>query len=243
MNFSEYVKNNALVIFGTKVNINELIAFLQSNTHITELSLPHCRIGNEGVEALAEGNLTHLTKLDLSVNNIGDEGVKALTNGNLTHLTKLDLGCNRIGDEGAKALAEGNFTNLTELDLGGNDFGDEGAEALKHNLKSSTSLVLFCVSTVDMRGKLMNAVEDLQKAIDREFGFVQATNSQQRSILRNIEFNILKEIFGGSRNTQATNDQPSSELSEVQQISHGQLLSSLHSDDSDIEVISRSQCR
>lgn len=44
----------------------------------------------------------------------------------------------------------------------------------------------------------------------------------------------------------AANDQttcPGSQLGEVQPISRNQSISSLHSDDSDIEIISRSQCR
>ncbi|WP_250295882.1 hypothetical protein [Wolbachia endosymbiont of Oedothorax gibbosus] len=43
--------------------------------------------------------------------------------------------------------------------------------------------------------------------------------------------------------TQAANDQPNSKLGEVHPISRSQSLNSLHSDDSDIEVISKSQCR
>ncbi|OAM00604.1 MAG: hypothetical protein TV42_01575 [Wolbachia endosymbiont of Dactylopius coccus] len=200
MNFSKYVKNNALRIFATKVDINELIAFLQSNTCITKLSLQCFVIGKEGAKALA--SLTHLTELNFRVNNIGDEGAKALANGNLKNLTKLNLSCNRIGDKGAKALAEGNLKNLTRLDLSGNDFGEDGKEALSHNFKDSTFINLSYVISIDIQSKFMNALADLQEVID--------------------------------------SGQPSSELSEVQQISPSHSLSSLHSNDSDI---SSSQCR
>jgi hypothetical protein len=35
MNFNQYVKGNALEISWAKVNIKELVGFLQNNTHIT----------------------------------------------------------------------------------------------------------------------------------------------------------------------------------------------------------------
>ncbi|WP_353278995.1 hypothetical protein [Wolbachia endosymbiont (group B) of Longitarsus flavicornis] len=135
MNFIQYTRGNRLRLYDQEVDINKLISFLQKNKNITELSLIHCNIGNEGAKALA--NLTNLTELDLHRNNIGNEGAKALAN--LTNLTKLDLWFNDIGKEGAKALA--NLTNLTKLNLADNNIGNEGAKALA-NLTKLTQLDL-----------------------------------------------------------------------------------------------------
>ncbi|WP_277750563.1 leucine-rich repeat domain-containing protein, partial [Wolbachia endosymbiont of Nilaparvata lugens] len=71
MNFSEYVKENKLFLTNVRVDINQLISFLQENKNITELSLENCHIGDEGAKALADGNLTNLTLLDLNSNHIG----------------------------------------------------------------------------------------------------------------------------------------------------------------------------
>ncbi|MGL9779571.1 MAG: hypothetical protein ACR5K5_04985 [Wolbachia sp.] len=254
MNFSEYTKNNALVMSCTEVNINELIAFLQSNTHITELSLSHCRIGNEGLKALAEGNLKNLTKLDLQVNDIDDEGAKALANGNLKNLTRLNLDYNEISGKGAKALVKGNFTSLTELSLHGNVlFNEADRKILKHNLKNSTlRLVDDNPNCVGMMALLQNATTDLGKVIAGEVGFVQAVDQQQESILGDIAMGIAKTISGRVRNIQATNDQqqesdaqaatsdqPGGKLDEVQPISRSQSPNSPHSNNGDIRKSQR----
>jgi len=106
MNFSEHVKENELSLKDTRVNINQLISFLQENKNITELSLKNCDIGDEGAKALANGNLTNLTRLFLMRSNIGDAGVKALANGNLTNLIRFCCSGDNFGAKEAKALAE-----------------------------------------------------------------------------------------------------------------------------------------
>ncbi|WP_349966966.1 hypothetical protein [Wolbachia endosymbiont of Armadillidium arcangelii] len=135
MNFNEFIEGNGLFLNDKKVNIKELISFLQENRNITQLSLKNCNIGDKEAKALA--NLTNLTVLNLDNNNIGDEGAKALVN--LTKLTALGLAYNNIGDEGAKALA--NLTKLTVLDLFHNNIGNEGTKALA-NLTKLTKLDL-----------------------------------------------------------------------------------------------------
>ncbi|MFP3019778.1 MAG: leucine-rich repeat domain-containing protein [Wolbachia sp.] len=128
MNFDQYVKGGSLIINtkGTVVDIERLVSFLQNNTNIKKLSLVDLDIGDEGVIALANGNLLNLTSLYLGGNNIGDQGAEALTK--LSNLTKLNLRNNNIGDEGVRALAK--LSKLTELDLARNKIGDQGAEAL-----------------------------------------------------------------------------------------------------------------
>ncbi|WP_395461041.1 hypothetical protein [Wolbachia endosymbiont (group B) of Ablattaria laevigata] len=140
MIFSQYVKDNRLHLYDKKVDINNLISYLQENKNIKELSLGSCQIGNEGAKALA--NLTNLTQLDLSYNNIDKEGAKALADSNLTNLTQLNLNYNQIGKEGAEALADSNLTNLTQLNLSYNQIGNEGAKALA-NLTNLTQLDLI----------------------------------------------------------------------------------------------------
>ncbi|WP_143689006.1 TomO hydrophobic C-terminal domain-containing protein [Wolbachia endosymbiont of Nilaparvata lugens] len=106
MNFSEYVKENKLFLTNVRVDINQLISFLQENKNITELSLENCHIGDEGAKALADGNLTNLTLLDLNSNRIGEEGAKAFATGNLTNLDRLCLTGDNFGGKEAKAFAE-----------------------------------------------------------------------------------------------------------------------------------------
>ena len=143
MIFNRHVEGNRLCLRGKKVDINNLISFLQENKNIKELSLSLCKIGNEGAEALADGNLPNLTHLDLSINKIDKEGAEALSKVNLPNLTELNLSYNNIGTEGAKALASGKLTNLTELHLSNNNIGNEGIEALANgNLGNLTQLDL-----------------------------------------------------------------------------------------------------
>ncbi|GIQ87179.1 RNA polymerase I associated factor, A49-like [Kipferlia bialata] len=69
--------------------------------YLTELSLSGCRLGSNGVLALAFslGRVTALTKLDLSGNAIGDTGGDTLCElfGSLTHLNEVNLTSNKIG--------------------------------------------------------------------------------------------------------------------------------------------------
>ncbi len=126
MDFNRHVKNDTLVLVlpTDTINANELISFLQSNTHITKLFFRNDKIDDEGAKALAK--LPNLTSLDLRYNKIGDEGAKALAQSKT--LIKLNLGHNKISDEGAKALAQSK--TLIKLNLGHNKISDEGAKAL-----------------------------------------------------------------------------------------------------------------
>nr|WP_253308997.1 hypothetical protein [Rickettsia endosymbiont of Ceutorhynchus assimilis] len=141
MDFDQFVQDDSLRINakGTVVDIERLVSFLQNNTDIKKLSLVDLDIGDEGVRALANGNLLNLTSLHLIGNEIDYKGVKALANGNLTKLTSLNLRGSKIGAEGAKALSEalkdGKLQNLTSLDLGWNEIGAEGVKALSEALK------------------------------------------------------------------------------------------------------------
>lgn len=116
MDFSQYVKGNALEISYTTIDISELVSFLQSNAHITKLSLKNAGIGDK--EAEASTKLSNLTSLCLWNNSIGDKGAEALAK--LSNLTELDLAWNKIGDKGAEALANGDFSHLTLLGLSSN---------------------------------------------------------------------------------------------------------------------------
>jgi Leucine-rich repeat (LRR) protein len=89
MDFSQYVKGNALKVSNTTINISKLVSFLQNNAPITKLSLKSAGIRDKEAEALAK--LTNLIELDLEDNQIGDKGAGALANGNLSSLTELNL--------------------------------------------------------------------------------------------------------------------------------------------------------
>ncbi|MDD9335438.1 MAG: AAA family ATPase, partial [Rickettsiaceae bacterium] len=122
MNFQNYVNDNKLYLEGQKVDINELISFLQKNKNITQLSLIRSNVNGEDIKILASSDLKNLTTLNLGWNDIGHQGAEALAKSeNLKNLTTLHLARNLIGNEGAEALAKSeNLKNLTTLHLAWN---------------------------------------------------------------------------------------------------------------------------
>eukprot|EP00435_Cladocopium_sp_Y103_P074443 s374_g48.t1 len=127
----------------------KVVAEALKNSATQWLDLGNSEIGDQGVEALAEGLKSNgsLQWLHLGFNNISDRGAQALaeslkSNGSLGLLDYLNLVSNNIGDRGAEALAESLKSNgsLEELLLGFNNIGDRGAEALAEGLKSNGSL-------------------------------------------------------------------------------------------------------
>lgn len=205
MDFNEFVKEDSLKLHLKKIDISELVRFLQSKPNITKLSLKGCYIGDEGAKALANGNLANLTKLDLNFNEINAEGAEALANGNLANLTQLDLTSNNIGDEGAKALANGKLANLTSLDVTFNKIGDKGAKALadlknKVNVKgieifetpslirsqqSNSSIQIFDPTQSESKTTLDDIIisESLRKELNKICGFI---SEGKRKLLQNI---------------------------------------------------------
>ncbi|WP_265036212.1 leucine-rich repeat domain-containing protein [Wolbachia endosymbiont (group A) of Anomoia purmunda] len=170
MSFDRYVKDDSLIIKdATAVDIERLLSFLQSNTHIIRLSLKNCNVGSEVVEELTEP-----TTLNLLCNKIGDGVTRGLAKlelytpsslmsgyvdnrytvstkavkklAQLKNLTSLDLSSNKIDYEGVKELAQ--LKNLTSLNLSGNRIDDKGVKELT-KLANLTSLSLIsCLISV-----------------------------------------------------------------------------------------------
>ncbi|NUX01841.1 hypothetical protein GO685_05170 [Wolbachia endosymbiont of Madathamugadia hiepei] len=230
MDFSQYVKGNALKVSNTTINISELVSFLQNNAQIKKLSLPYCNISDEDARELAK--LTNLTSLNLEGNKIGKRGADALANGNLANLISLNLRWNRIGKKGIEALANGNLINLNELDLrwNGNSEKDAGL-AVKHIL---TSLKKRHIEE-KLKEESQSRVKEMEERHQAE---LTRLRKETQSRIKEIEERHQTEMTALRRKSH-----PGSKLNKVQPISRDQSMSSSHSDDSDIEIISRSQCR
>ena len=100
---------------------------------LTSLGLAGCRLGRDGVEALAwSPHLSRLTALDLTRNAVEARGLELLASSeHLAGITALRLGHNAVRDTGVKALAASSvITRLTLLDLRHNDIGGPGLQAL-----------------------------------------------------------------------------------------------------------------
>jgi hypothetical protein len=84
------------------------------------LSLSFCRLGDEGVAALAASPLlAGLEELHLESNDVGPEGARALARSpHVVGLRSLSLRLNPLGDEGVAALAASpSLRDLHDLDL------------------------------------------------------------------------------------------------------------------------------
>lgn len=132
-----------------------LVAFLQSLTGLTSLSLAQAGMSGEGAaEVIAP--LRRLRSLNLMGNRISAAGMRSLAPQlpYLEHLTNLDLSLNQLGDAGAAALAEfAPFLHQLEVcKLCSNDIGDDGARDLFAAVQSTR--VLRDLSLV------MNAITD-----------------------------------------------------------------------------------
>ncbi|CAF4267953.1 unnamed protein product [Rotaria magnacalcarata] len=114
---------------------------IDDNGMLQELSLRNNRIGDKGMEYIANvlrENMT-LNTLNLNKNSIGNDGVKRLADvlkDNVTLIT-LILSNNLIGDDGAKHLAESiqNDAKLITLNLENNRIGDGGAQNNRYCFK------------------------------------------------------------------------------------------------------------
>ncbi|XP_062398295.1 NACHT, LRR and PYD domains-containing protein 12-like isoform X2 [Sardina pilchardus] len=128
------------------LEVTQLCALLQ-DPHCTlqTLRLDSCRIGEEGLRALASAlrsNPSHMRELQLSWNEAaGDSGVKhlcSLLQDPNCKLEKLHLDNCSIGEEGFRALASAlrsNPSHMRELQLSGNKAGDSGVKHLSSLLK------------------------------------------------------------------------------------------------------------
>lgn len=79
MGFSQYVKGNTFSLASNQVDIKELVSFLKSNPHITELDLTCDNIDDESAKELA--GLPSITKVHLiwhDINPVGQERTREL---------------------------------------------------------------------------------------------------------------------------------------------------------------------
>jgi hypothetical protein len=137
-------------------NINCLADFLTANK-LKVLCLEGVGLGDDGVVALSSAQLKHLSILSLPSNRIGEDGcmaLKPMLGSITTYLKVLDLSFNGINDEGLEVMVEGLLEcgNLKTLDLSFNPFIT--AEGLRHlsTFLSSTICTLenLLIEDVDM---------------------------------------------------------------------------------------------
>lgn len=132
---------------------------------LRSLTLSQCRLGAEGIKAIAESpKLRNLYRLELSGNGLQDEGIAQLAASKHLHsLGELNLIGNTIGAKGMKALAQSPILQgVHTLSLGVNRFGNDGLKALRESpyLSSLTTLnVLYC-------GIWASELEALEKELD-----------------------------------------------------------------------------
>lgn len=85
------------------MDITQLAAALQGNTHVKLLILGGNNIGDEGSTILASAlDKCHVETVDVSINNIGNIGAKALLS---KPIVSLNLAGNEIGDDGLQPLS------------------------------------------------------------------------------------------------------------------------------------------
>ena len=118
------------------------------NTMITCIDLGYCRIGTEGMKAIASA-LPHsrIMELGLSGNFIGDEGAKALAEVLPRCMVEdINLCNNKIAGDGAAALAEAiPISVVSKVDMFLNDVGDTNLLQLIRCLSGRNMEVLALV--------------------------------------------------------------------------------------------------
>ena len=107
MNLEELISDDER---GAGVDFNSFYEVLRTNSTVTKVIMPACRVGDQSAAAIAEAlkvNST-ITELDLSGNGIGEQGAAALAEALRVNsaITELDLSGNEIGAQGAAAIAE-----------------------------------------------------------------------------------------------------------------------------------------
>lgn len=128
------------------VEIQSLVALLQSNILLNRLNLNDNEIGDAGIKEVAEVLTMNTTLIELFIDNnqIGIDGAKDLAAALKinTTLTELNLWNNLIGDEGAQYLIEAleKNTTLTKLIFGANQVSPEKVRALEHHLERNQKI-------------------------------------------------------------------------------------------------------
>jgi uncharacterized protein (TIGR02996 family) len=111
------------------------VAALIASPYLTGLwnfDLMECGIGARGLRGLPSSSAwRNVENLMLDQNRLGDAGVQFVADALLSALRRLGLCQNQVGDRGAEALARSpHLTGLVQLDLWQNDIGTAGARAL-----------------------------------------------------------------------------------------------------------------
>jgi Ran GTPase-activating protein (RanGAP) involved in mRNA processing and transport len=139
---------------------------LETNTHLTSLSLSYNLISASGAQSLLQSQcLKHLQHLDLRYNSIGNDGAltlaKALHSGDW-QLSSLSIRNNHLGTTGAMALLTALHYNSTlqHLDLSTNHLGNDVAYAIRSLLYNNTTLESLYLWSVDLTEHGMELIAD-----------------------------------------------------------------------------------
>lgn len=119
-----------LRLYQCGVRDEHLIALAAGAFPLRQLDLGYGMVRAPGLEAIGR-TAWPLEKLELWACKIGDDGVRALANARFTRtLRELVLGYNYFGDDGAIALAAGDWSRLERIVFRGDAIGEAGARAL-----------------------------------------------------------------------------------------------------------------
>lgn len=135
------LQNNPLGDIGAR----SIAQGLTNNTTLENLDFSHCGIHGDGTRALCSSlwNKPNMRTLSLSNNRVGDQGMDAIANSGLLNLLQLFVASCDIGDDGAESLSrflQQSNVQLNFLDLMNNQIGTQGMIALARALHSNQSV-------------------------------------------------------------------------------------------------------
>ncbi|KAF4071802.1 hypothetical protein AMELA_G00266970, partial [Ameiurus melas] len=161
----------------------DLVSALCTNpSHIRELDLSECELGDSGVEALCDLLKKHECKLETlrlqnSVNGKSCTGLVSALCTNPSHIRELDLSECELGDSGVKKLCDllkKHECKLETLRLIMCRITDRGCAALTAALKLNSSHLKY----LDLSdNKLGNSVTQLEELLKRSGGQIQYDKS------------------------------------------------------------------
>ncbi|KAF4071831.1 hypothetical protein AMELA_G00267300 [Ameiurus melas] len=167
----------------------DLVSALCINpSHIRQLDLSRCKLGDSGVEKLCDLLKKHECKLETlrlwkSVNEKSCTGLSSALCTNPSHIRELDLSLCKLGDSGVEKLCDllkKHECKLEKLELIMCSITDRGCAALTAALKLNSSHL----KDLNLRGnKLGNSVTQLEELLKRSGGQIQYDKSTSETVL------------------------------------------------------------
>ena len=175
---------------GNNIRYNsaiELSKMLSINTGLTNISLQNCKIGNKGLDALANGlkDNTILKSLNLTGNKIRACGIISLFEALQKNksLVKLNLCDNYFGLSGCIEIAKRlNFTILEHLEISCCIIGDDGAKVFAVVLKENITLKQLMISNNNFTDVGKIAILETLK-VNKTLKYVHSDDSNHKDFI------------------------------------------------------------